>query len=165
MPNTAVYASAGALVGALVALLLYHLIAVKPAFLTLQRRVATIDELTAGGDGSAADRLSELAFGRAEDRAAIERLGSRLDELEALAAGDVSQVGFVRYNALDDTGSNLSYALALLNRRGDGVVLSSIYSRNDTRTFGKAVAGYTPAANASEEEMHAIDRARASTGS
>jgi len=165
MSNTAIYASAGALAGALVALVLYHLAVVRPALSSLQRLVGTHDELIAGGDGSAADRLAELAAGRDEDRAAIGRLESRLSELEALAAGDVSQIGFVRYNALDDTGSDLSYALALLNRRGDGVVLSSIYSRTDTRTFGKAVAGYKPAANASEEEMHAIERARASTDS
>lgn len=165
MPNTAIYASVGALAGALVALLFYHLAVVRPALSSLLRRWGSHDELIAGGDGSAADRLSELAAGRVEDAATIERLTSRLGELEALAARDVSQVGFVRYNALDDTGSDLSYALALLNRRGDGVVLSSIYSRTDTRTYGKAVAGYKPAANASEEEMHAIERARTSTGS
>ncbi len=50
--------------------------------------------------------------------------------------------------------------MALLNRDGDGVVISSIYSRADTRTFGKAVAGYKPAVNASEEELLAIERAR-----
>jgi len=165
MPNTAIYASAGALAGALVALLFYHLAVVRPALASLLRRWGSHDELIAGGDGSAADRLSELAAARVEDAATIERLTSRLGELEGLAARDVSLVGFVRYNALDDTGSDLSYALALLNRRGDGVVLSSIYSRTDTRTYGKAVAGYKPAANASEEEMHAIERARASTGS
>jgi hypothetical protein len=165
MPNTAIYASAGALAGALVALLLYHLAVVRPALSSLLRRWGSHDELIAGGDGSAADRLSELAAGRVEDAATIARLTTRLGELETLAARDISQVGFVRYNALDDTGSDLSYALALLNRRGDGVVLSSIYSRTDTRTYGKAVAGYKPAASASEEEMHAIERARTSTGS
>lgn len=163
MSNTAVYASAGALAGALIALLLYHVAVVRPALAALQRRFDVHDELIAGGDGSASDRLAELAAGRDHDRVALERLTGRLSELEGLAAGDVSQIGFVRYNALDDTGADLSYALALLNRRGDGVVISSIYSRNDTRTFGKAVAGYKPAANASEEEMHAIERARAST--
>ncbi|HTX60320.1 MAG TPA: DUF4446 family protein, partial [Verrucomicrobiae bacterium] len=81
-------------------------------------------------------------------------------ELELLAKTDVSRIGFVRYDAFDDTGSDLSYALALLNREGDGVVLSSIYSRSDTRTYGKAVERFKPAANASEEELTAIERAR-----
>ena len=69
-------------------------------------------------------------------------------------------MGFVRYDAFDDTGSELSYAVALLNREGDGAVFSSIYSRTDTRTYGKVVTGYQPAVNASEEELLAILRAR-----
>lgn len=160
MPIAAVYASAGAFAGALLALLVYHLSVVRPALAGFSRAVAAHDELIAGGQGSAIGRLDELAAGQAANAAAMERLAGRLSELEALATGDVSQIGFVRYNALDDTGADLSYALALLNRQGDGVVLSSIYSRTDTRTFGKAVSGFKPAANASEEEMLAIQRAR-----
>ena len=66
----------------------------------------------------------------------------------------------MRYNAFSDVGSDLSYALALLNRDGDGVVLSSIWSREETRTYGKAVAGFRPAQDPSEEELAAITRAR-----
>src|SRR5579863_8046991 len=159
MPIVAIYAG-GALVGARVGILVYHWTVVRPALTAARRMLKSHDELIAGGDGSAAGRLDALAAGQAGDRAAMSRLSERLAELEGLATGDVSQIGFVRYNALDDTGSDLSYALALLNRRGDGVVLSSIYSRTDTRTYGKAVSGFKPAANASEEEMHAIERAR-----
>ena len=61
----------------------------------------------------------------------------------------------------DDTGSELSYATALLNREGDGVVLTSIYSRTDTRTYGKAVTKFVPVWTASEEELQAIQRAKA----
>jgi hypothetical protein len=55
----------------------------------------------------------------------------------------------------------LSYATALLNREGDGVVLTSIYSRTDTRTYGKAVTKFVPVGTASEEELQAIQRAKA----
>jgi hypothetical protein len=40
------------------------------------------------------------------------------------------------------------------------VVMSSIYSRGDVRTFGKAIQGFKPTVNASEEELRAIERAR-----
>ena len=160
MPIAAVYAFAGALGGALAALLAYHVTVVRPALAATRRVLGSHDALIGGGEGSASDRLAELAAGQAAGGAALDRLTERIEALEALAAGDVSTVGFVRYNALDDTGSDLSYALALLNRRGDGVVLSSIYSRDDTRTYGKAVSGFKPVANASEEEMLAIQRAR-----
>ena len=71
------------------------------------------------------------------------------------------RVGFVRFNAFSDVGSDLSYALALLNRDGDGVVLSSIYSREETRTYGKAVTAFKPAQDPSSEEVAAIEKARA----
>jgi hypothetical protein len=161
MPIATIYAAVAAFAGALVALSIYHVVVVRPALAQARRLLGVHDGLIAGGSGSAADRLHELATGQAAHDAALERLAARVAELEAMAARDVSKIGFVRYNALDDTGSDLSYALALLNRDGDGVLLSSIYSRTDTRTYGKAVSRFKPAANASEEELQAIERARA----
>jgi hypothetical protein len=163
MPQTTLYAAAGALAGALIALALYHLLAVKPALARLTGLLQTHDGLIGGGSGDAAGRLGRLEAGQATARGDLERVTGRTDELEGLAKTDVSRVGFVRYDAFDDTGSDLSYALALLNREGNGVVLTSIYSRTDTRTYGKAVERFKPAANASEEELTAIEIARGTT--
>ncbi|MBV8147883.1 MAG: DUF4446 family protein [Candidatus Eremiobacteraeota bacterium] len=161
--SEAIYAAIAAFVAALAALFIYHAVAVRPSMAALRRLLSVHDDLIAGGDGSAADRLRALESELADARNAMQRVSQRLGELEALAASDLSCVGFVRYDAFEDTGSDLSYALALLNRAGDGIVLSSIYSRTDTRTFGKAVKSFQPAANASEEEIRAIELARAST--
>ena len=161
MPIAALYAAGAALAAALAVLLFYHVTVVRPALNEARRLLEVHDGLLGGESGRAADRLQEITTEQAAARTAGQRIVGRLDELEALSSSDVSAVGFVRYNALDDTGSDLSYALALLNRNGDGVVLSSIYSRTDTRTYGKAVSGFKPAANASDEEYQAIERARA----
>ncbi len=153
------YAALAALILSLVALALYHLMRVRPALARLSSLTAVHDGLIGGGSG-AADRLARLEDGLEADRSTLQRVAQRVGELEALARTDVSCVGFVRYDAFDDTGSELSYAVALLNREGDGAVISSIYSRADTRTFGKAVHQYKPAVNASDEELLAIERAR-----
>jgi Protein of unknown function (DUF4446) len=154
------YAAAGAFLGALAAIVVYHAAVARPA-LTRTRRLAELhDNLLSGGTGSAASRIGALEDGEASARAELERLGDRIRELEALAAGDLSRAGFVRYDAFAGSGSGLSYALALLNRQGDGVVLTSIYSRDDTRTFGKPVEGFKPTVQASAEELEAIERAR-----
>ena len=163
MPNTTIYAALAAFLGALAALFIYHLAAVRPGLTALGRLVGEHEDLIGGQGGAASQRLAQLEDGLASGRAALERVSGRIDELEALAATDVSRIGFVRYDAFEDTGSDLSYALALLNRAGDGVVISSIYSRTDTRTYGKAVNSFKPAANASEEELRAIELARASS--
>ena len=161
METTSLYAALAALIAALVALVVYHLAAVRPALRRLAAQAATHDQLRGGGTG-ASERLREIDRSLGVVQTALERVTGRVGELEALARTDVSKVGFVRYDAFDDTGSELSYAMALLSREGDGVVISSIYSRTDTRTYGKAVSNYQPAVNASEEELLAISRARTS---
>jgi hypothetical protein len=82
--------------------------------------------------------------------------------LETSLAEKVPHIGFVRYNAFENTGSDLSYALALLTKSGDGVVISSIWSREETRTYGKAVAAFNSTQDTSNEERAAIAKARES---
>jgi hypothetical protein len=152
-----------ALAAALLALYVYHATTIKPAVARLDGMLAQHDDLIGGGSGAASTRLTDLEAARRQSDEAAKAAEARLAALERLAGVDVSRIGFVRYDAFDDTGSDLSYALALLNREGDGVVLTSIYSRTDTRTFGKAVAKFAPAVAASDEELRAIELARSSS--
>jgi hypothetical protein len=154
------YAAAGAFAGALLALVTYHAAVVRPALRDTRRLLGLHDNLLSGDSRSAAGRLGALEDGQAAAQAALRRVDERLDTLDARAATDLSRAGFVRYDAFAGSGSGLSYALALLNARGDGVVLTSIYSREDSRTFGKPVEAFKPTVQASAEELEAIDRAR-----
>ncbi len=156
-----IYAALAAFVAALAALLIYHLTVVKPALRRVRELLAVHDGLIGGGAG-ASGRLAAIEAALSTEQSSLKRVAQQVSELESLARTDVSRVGFVRYDAFEDTGSELSYALALLNREGDGVVISSIYSRTDTRTYGKAVNRYKPAVNASGEELRAIELARSS---
>ena len=149
------------LASALVVTLGYHLIVAAPRSRRLRVIIDTHDGLLGGGASGAVDRLAALEREGAAAAAAREVELARVDALEKIARSEMPRVGFVRYNAFSDVGSDLSYALALLTRDGDGVVLSSIYSREDTRTYGKAVAGFKPAQDPSEEELAAIAKARA----
>jgi len=155
--------AAGAFVAALVAIFIYHAAVARPALTRIRALLELHDNLIAGGTGSASTRLGSLEREAASQRDELARLADRVRELEALAASDLSRAGFVRYDAFAGSGSGLSYALALLNRQGDGVVLTSIYSRDDTRTFGKPVAAFKPTVAASAEELEAIERARNSS--
>ncbi|MGC2130831.1 MAG: DUF4446 family protein [Candidatus Aquilonibacter sp.] len=157
-----IYAALAAFAAALVALIIYHFAVAAPALRRARELLAVHDGLIGGG-AAASGRLSEIESALSTEQAGLKRVAQQVSELEALARTDVSRVGFVRYDAFEDTGSELSYALALLNREGDGVVISSIYSRTDTRTYGKAVNRYKPAVNASEEELRAIEQARSSS--
>jgi len=156
------YAALAAFAAALAGILVYHLVAVRPQMARMRALLETHDGLIGAGHG-AADRLGEIEARSLALAGDLERVRGRVSELEGLAKTDLALVGFVRYDAFDDTGSELSYALALLNRVGDGVVVNSIYSRTDTRTYGKLVHAYKPAVSASNEELLAIERARTAT--
>ena len=160
MMQPVIIGASAAFGGALLALLVYHLAFVAPALRRAQQALAQHDDLLGGGAPGAIARFAALENAHAALAGRTERAESRLRELDSLARTDVSRIGFVRYDAFDDTGSELSYAFALLNREGDGIVLTSIYSRADSRTFGKAVERFVPLAAASPEELEAISRAR-----
>ena len=87
-------------------------------------------------------------------------LGSEVEKIKALAKVDLSKYGLVRYNPYGDTGGDQSFSLALLNRDGDGVVVTSLHSRANTRVFAKSVKGSKSEKHEfSEEEEQAIREA------
>ena len=71
----------------------------------------------------------------------------------------VQKVGIVRYSAFKDTGSDLSFALALLDKNNNGVVLNGIYSREMSNIYAKTVENGKSSYTLSEEEQQAIGKA------
>ena len=74
-------------------------------------------------------------------------------------SGCVQKIGIVRYNAFKDTGSDLSFALALLDEDNTGVVMNGIYSREMSNIYAKPVEKGKSPYTISEEEKLAIDKA------
>lgn len=71
----------------------------------------------------------------------------------------IQKVGMVRYSAFKDTGSDLSFALALLDENDNGVVLNGIYSREMSNIYAKPVESGQSTYTISEEEAQAIEKA------
>jgi hypothetical protein len=101
------------------------------------------------GQARAIQRLERAVRG-------LQRLdGRRKESIEAA----VRNVGLVRYDAFEDVGGRLSFSCALLDDQGDGVVLTSINGRQETRVYAKQVSQGTSSHNLSLEEEEAIRRA------
>jgi hypothetical protein len=83
---------------------------------------------------------------------------------EATASGTdptaLRHVAVVRYDAFGDMGGRLSFSAAVFDRQGDGLVISSINGRSETRTYAKALTGYQSDQTLSPEELEAIKQAR-----
>jgi hypothetical protein len=85
---------------------------------------------------------------------------SKINEIERNLMLCVQRVGIVRYNAFDNMGSDLSFAIALLDKNNDGVVLNGIFSRDSSVVYAKPVFGGMSKHPLSAEEVQAIDRAQ-----
>lgn len=89
----------------------------------------------------------------------LEALDSSLRQLAEAQKGCLQKVGMVRYNAFPDVGGELSFSLALLDGRDDGVVLSGLYGREESRIYAKPIRNGTSPINLSDEEKEALRRA------
>ena len=94
--------------------------------------------------------------------AAVRQLALGQKQLGELAEGSVRHVGVVRFDAFEDMGGRLSFSAALLDGNGDGVVITSINGRQDTRCYAKRVTNAASVHNLTDEERQAIREALAS---
>ncbi|QIM22262.1 DUF4446 family protein [Phycicoccus sp. HDW14] len=82
----------------------------------------------------------------------------------ALLRADLAQalrhVAVVRYDAFGDMGGRLSFSAAVVDDDGDGLVISSIHARGESRTYAKGVVGGASDATLSPEEQQALAAAR-----
>ncbi len=97
----------------------------------------------------------------------IERLDvSQKDTAEYLKAFDqklqksIRAVETVRFNPFKDSGSNQSFATAFLNQEGDGVLISSLYSRERVSIYAKPIKRLASSYELSEEERGALQNAK-----
>lgn len=88
----------------------------------------------------------------------MELIDQRLKTMEQVTEKCIQRVGIVRFNAFKEMGGDLSYSIALLDKKGNGVVISSIYSRDDARSYAKPIKAGKSAYKLSEEEELAIHR-------
>ena len=82
-----------------------------------------------------------------------------INSIDANMANCIQKIGIVRYNAFKDTGSDLSFALAMLDERNNGIVLNGIYSREMSNIYAKPVENGKSTYTISEEEQEAIQKA------
>jgi hypothetical protein len=79
--------------------------------------------------------------------------------VEQRVQSSIGRVGLVRFNAYPGIGGEQSFAMALLDDDGDGVVLSSLQGRGEGRLYAKPVARWDSTYTLSVEEEQAIAQA------
>lgn len=92
-----------------------------------------------------------------------EKTENYLKEVEKRLKKSLKQVGMVRFNPFgvgSGQGSNQSFSLAFLDEFGDGAVISTLYTRDNIKTYAKPVKEYRSEYNLTPEEEEAIKKTK-----
>lgn len=151
-PTMLVYIVLG--LGAIVIVLIVWII-------TLETR---LKKLNRGKQGAS---LEEVITGLIQE---VERLhddSKRAEEHRAFLAeklrSSVRGLSTVRFNPFRDSGGNQSFATALVNENGDGVIISTLFSRERMSIFGKPVKDFASDYDLTKEEAKALAEAKEQT--
>ena len=89
----------------------------------------------------------------------VSGLEIRTTSIERTLQHTLQWMGIIRYNPFRNTGGAQSFALAIVDGNGDGVVISSLHTRENTRVYAKPLHQWTSEHALTEEEQQAITRA------
>jgi hypothetical protein len=151
-------------IGPIVGLLAIALAILAGVLVVMARRARRLESqlaaLTRGDDG---ENLADILEAHLDKVYAVARRQDELDgravALEARTRHTLQGLSLVRFNNFDDTGGNQSFALAVSDREANGVVISSLHARNQTRVYAKAIARGVAEGALSAEESNALREA------
>jgi Protein of unknown function (DUF4446) len=100
------------------------------------------------------------ASGPGPGASGVDDLRAEVEALRIEVSDALRHLAVVRYDAFSDMGGHLSWSVALLDDAGNGMVLTSIHGRSESRTYAKNVSEWRSEQQLSPEETEAIDFAR-----
>lgn len=132
--------------------------------LALTMRLRTMQARYRAALGGDTDLDVEKMLGdvHAQSRHSNERLDAverSLADLRTELTGRAGRVGVVRFNPFAESGGNQSFALAIVDDAGTGVVVSSLHNRDATRVYAKPLDRGTSTYQLTDEEREAIELA------
>ena len=98
------------------------------------------------------ERIIELEQELSETHSYCKQLENKMKDC-------IQKIGIVRYNAYNDAGNDLSFAVALLDEKNNGIVFNGIYSREMSNIYAKPIAEGKCEYNITKEENEALIKA------
>lgn len=142
--------------------LLLFCVALLVMCISLFSRVRKIDEkrgmvLPADSVGCIMDVQNKHSQTLKDIAEKISQLASMQSEFASKLENCIQHIGLVRFNAFDDVGGEQSFALSLLDDHKNGVIISNIYGRQDTRVYAKNISCGKSERTLSDEESKAVE--------
>jgi len=90
----------------------------------------------------------------------FEKFSEELEKIKKENTSNIQKVGIVRFNPFKEVGGDQSFSIALLDGDNSGVVITSLYAREENRVYAKPIKEGNSEYPLSEEEKEAIDKAK-----
>ncbi len=103
--------------------------------------------------------LEDVLQRGAKNEMLVGNIAKRLEPLERVSKISVQKVGFLRFNPFHDTGGDQSFSLALLDGENNGIIVSSLYTREGARIYAKEIKGGKAKQPLSGEEQKVLEDA------
>lgn len=137
--------------------------------ITISRRLGRLtrrqtSRLSEGSIGEVTDWLSEHSESIDSLKGYLETMSSEHREQMRSLATCLQKVGMVRFNAFEDIGGEQSFAIVLLDANNNGVAISSLYGRQDSRLYAKGIVNGEGERPLSDEEQRALSSALSGEG-
>jgi hypothetical protein len=114
--------------------------------------------------GKKAADLEEVFITLAKDldnlQKSKKKIETDINQIDNRLRKSIRGLSTVRFNPFKDSGGNQSFAIAMLNDDGDGVILSSLYSRERMSVFAKPVKNHISEYDLTNEEKEALKSAK-----
>ena len=113
-----------------------------------------------GEHGASLERKLSVEVSEIRDAAkGLEYLLSEQVAIRNIQSNTLQKIGFIKYNAFENIGNDLSFALTLLDGNNNGICISSIYGRNESRIFSKPIVKGKSLVSLSQEELESLNEA------
>lgn len=126
-------------------------------FLKFRKHLARQKELFGSGKKDLQQIVEDIAKRSKRNENDVKELYGITDELKEIQMGAVQKVKMVRYNPFGDSGGDQSFTLVLLDDRDNGVLVTSLYSRESSRVFSKAIINGKSKHALTDEEKGALE--------
>lgn len=113
-----------------------------------------------GENGASLERKLSVEVSEIRDAAkGLETMMTEQAAIRNIQSNTIQKIGFIKYNAFENIGNDLSFALTLLDGNNNGICISSIYGRNESRIFSKPIVKGKSLVNLSQEELESLNEA------
>ena len=150
-----------AALGALVGVIVLLLIRVMVLFARLSSLRSLYEKMMRGEESG--QSMEKMLLSHIEETRRVAEENKRICEenarIDALLKTAITRIGVVRFSAFQDMGSDLSYAVAMLDAFNNGVVFSSIFAREDSRSYVKPIENGKSTYTLTKEEEQALKNA------